>query len=219
MPLAPPTNVLARTPIYRMVHIDCLDTLLSRNALHAPSVVPRDGLPYTGIHAVQTQADRGKMAVVHGPGGVIRDYIGFYFGPRSPMLYRVHTGYNVQQVDQSNIVYLTTTAQAVDDAGFGYVFTDRHSLTRLAKFKDHLDDLEIVDFPAAYAILWKTTPQHPDRQEKKQSEFLVHESMQWSLIDQIGVLNNAIKTRVMAILDNHPRRHRPSVLRKPSWYY
>ena len=33
------------TPIYRLVHVDNLDTLLSRNALYAPNFTPGDGLP------------------------------------------------------------------------------------------------------------------------------------------------------------------------------
>ena len=39
------------TPIYRLVHVDNLDTLLSRNALHAPNFTPEDGLPYRTIRA------------------------------------------------------------------------------------------------------------------------------------------------------------------------
>lgn len=198
--LLPPPTVLDRTPIYRMVHIKCLDTLLKRDALHAPGSVPDDSLPYVGIHAQQVQRDRGDRAVPCGPGGVIRDYIGFYFGPRSPMLYRVHTGWNVERVDQTNIVYLVSTAQGVAEAGLPFVFTDRHSLAAVAEFRDDLDDLDIVDIPTAYAVQWNTTAEHPDRQEKKQAEFLVHGSMPWSLIDRIGVANGEVATRVSKVL-------------------
>lgn len=219
MPLQVPANVLTQTPIYRMVHIDCLDTILQRNALHAPSAVPNDGLPYVSIHAQQTQVDRGRRAVHLGPGGVISDYVGFYFGPKSPMLYRLHTGWNVQQVAQEKIVYLAATAQAVDAAGLGYVFTDRHSLAAVADFRYRLSDLGIVDFNCTYADSWNNTRQHPDRQEKKQAEFLVHQEMEWDLVQVIGVLNDAAKVRVESILAVHPARYQPRVLRKPSWYY
>jgi len=219
MALAPPRDVLVRTPIYRMVHVDCLDTLLRRGALHAPSCVPADGLPYTGIHAAQTQLDRGNSPVPCGPGGVIRDYIGFYLGPRSPMLYRIHTGHNVQHVPQSEILYLCSTAQSIEAAGLGFVFTDRHSLARVANFWDSIADLRRVDFPTAYAEWWGTTPDHPDRPEKKQAEFLVHQTMAWELIAWIGVLNSDCVARVQGILDGHPGRRQPQVLVRPSWYY
>lgn len=219
MALDPPTNVLTNTPIYRMVHIDCLNTLLTRDALHAPSCVPDDSLPYVGIHAEQTQSDRGDKLVPCGPKGTIHDYIGFYFGPRSPMLNRIRTGWNVAKVEQSEIVYLVSMAQAIDADGLGFVFTDRHSLAAVAMFRDQLADLDIVDFPIAYARLWNTTSDHPERQEKKQAEFLVHRSMPWSLIDRIGVLDQAAANCVESVLGSHPERHHPRVQCEPTWYY
>lgn len=219
MTLAPPKDVLQKTWIFRMVHIDCLPTILASDGLHAPSCAPNDGLPYTSIHAVQTQIDRGNRPVTRLPGGVIRDYVGFYFGPRSPMLLRLKTGHNVQQIDQSRIVYLLSTAQAVDGAGLGFVFTDRHSLAAVAAFRNDLADLGIVDFPIAYAEQWNNTPATPDRQEKKQAEFLVHQTMPWNLIFGIAVYNDAAAAEVNEILDQYPERHRPTVRAVLKWYY
>ena len=219
MPLRPPNDVQTRTRIYRMVHIDCLRTILARDALHAPSCVPNDGLPYVGIHATQTQADRGNTPVPCGPGGVIRDYVGFYFGPRSPMLYRIHTGYNAQQVDQGLIAYLVAIAQEVAAAGVGFAFTDRHSLAAIATFSDDLAQLSMVDFPVVYAERWNSTAQQPDRQEKKQAEFLVHQQLPWNRVIGIGVLNRPAVHRANDILDAHPNRHRPPVAVRNEWYY
>lgn len=36
--------------IYRIIHIDCLDTCLQRGGLHSPNLTPDDGLPYKFIH-------------------------------------------------------------------------------------------------------------------------------------------------------------------------
>jgi hypothetical protein len=219
MPLQPPADVLTHTPIFRMVHVDCLPTILQRDALHAPSCVPADGLPYVGIHATQTQADRGGLRIRCGPQGVIQDYIGFYFGPRSPMLNRIRSGYNVAQIDQELIVYLVSTAQAVSEAGLGFVFTDRHSLAAVAAFRAQLQELDIVDFSLTYATWWNNTADAPDRQEKKQAEFLVHRTMPWELIQSIGVYNAAAEQRVNDILDQYPACCRPTVRRQSLWYY
>jgi hypothetical protein len=202
-----------------MVHIDCFPTILARDTLHAPTCVPNDGLPYVGIHATQTQADRGAMAVPCGPRGAIRDYIGFYFGPRSPMLFRICTGHNVTKVDQSLIIYLESSAQAVAATNIGFVYADRHSLARVAAWRDALADLTIVDFDVAYATFWNNTPNQPDRQERKQAEFLVHQTMPWRLIHRIGVQNAAAEQRVRAILQAHANRHQPAVHAMPLWYY
>lgn len=219
MTLQVPENVLAITPIYRMVHIDCLPTLLRRNAIHAPSCVPKDGLTYRSIHSTSVHLARGPMPVPCGPKGSVRDYVGFYLGPRSPMLYRVSTGWQVQKVPQEEIVYLIATAQLVAKSGCGFVFTDRHSLTRVAAWFDHLKHLNRVDFPVVYAETWNDTDTTLDRQEKKQAEFLVHQTIPWSLITEIGVLNDSVKSRVLTILSQHPEVSHPQVLRKPSWYY
>jgi hypothetical protein len=135
------------------------------------------------------------------------------------MLYRLHTGYNVAQVPQAEIVYLVAHAQTLVNAGLRCVFTDRHSLARFAAFRDDLRDLQIVDMEAAYAERWATTAEHPDRQEKKQAEFLVHDQLPWRLIAWIGVLDADAVARVGRILDRHPIRQRPPVERRRHWYY
>jgi hypothetical protein len=215
--MSPPGSVPSPTLIYRMIHIENLATLLARSALHAPAHVPSDGLPWVSIHATQTQADRGRSPVPCGPRGTILDYVGFYLGPRSPMLYRVHTGHNVARIDQANIIYLVSCAQDVAARRLGFVFTDRHSLARIASFFDSLPMLSQVDFDTCYAIQWNATSQHPDRQEKKQAEFLVHRAMPLDLIHTIGVSCQATAGRVRAILGNGPFRPRVSV--EPNWYY
>ncbi|MCC6322729.1 MAG: DUF4433 domain-containing protein [Phycisphaerales bacterium] len=217
-PANPPAFVVPNpTPIYRIVHIENLATLAARDMIHAPSRVPADGRAWRGIHATETQADRGNKRVPCGLRGVINDYVGFYFGPRSPMLYRIHTGYNVEKIDQSNIAYLVSSAQAVAGAGLGFVFTDRHSLAAVAAFHDDLARLDRVDWGQCAATRWNNTPQQPDRQEKKQAEFLVHGSMAWNLIEAIGVCNQAAKARVERLLAG--AGHRPPVAVRAEWYY
>ena len=85
------------------------------------------------------------------------------------------------QVDQSKLVYLVSSAQAVAAHPLGFVFTDRHSLARVASFYDDLARLTDVDFETCNARWWGSTAEHPDRQEKKQAEFLVHRTMPWGL--------------------------------------
>jgi len=129
----------------------------------------------------------------------------------------IHTGYNVEKIDQSNIAYVVSTAQTVATAGLGFVFYDRHSLAAVANPFDDLARLDRVDWNVCYADRWNNTPQHPDRQEKKQAEFLVHRSMSWNLIERIGVCDQTARGRVQAILA--AAGHRPGVSIEPSWYY
>jgi hypothetical protein len=215
----PPRPPPIPTPIYRIVHIDNLPTLLARDALHAPNHVPPDGLTWVGIHATQTQTDRGQNAVPVGPGGIILDYVGFYFGSPSPMLYRIHTGWNVRQVDQCNVAYLVSTAQAVADAGRPFVFSDGHGLAAFTSWFDDLRKLDRLDWPTIYAEWWRDTPDDMDRQRRKQAEFLVHRSMPWRLIERIGVCDAAAQRRVQTALAAYSARRQPSIVIERSWYY
>ena len=208
------------TPLYRLVHVDTLPTLLARGALHAPHATPTDGLPYHAIHNVTVQVGRHGKAVPCGPCGTIHDYVPFYFGPLSVMLLNLKTGrvggYNE---GQEPLIYLLTTAQSLNAAGQRCVFSDGHGLATFTHWFDDLARLSEVDWGLVGARYWSDKPDDNDRQRRKQAEFLVWQSLDWSLIQAIGVHSSAMVQRVEAILDQYPLRARPQVLCKPGWYY
>ena len=208
------------TPIYRLVHVDCLATLLTRGALHAPNATPNDGLPYRTIHDTSVQASRRVKPVPCGPGGTVHDYLPFYFGARSVMLLKLKTGQVAGYAEgQEPLIYLVSTAQAVSAAGSGFVFTDGHGLANFTAWFTDLARLDAVDWPLLAAQYWNDTPQDNDRQRRKQAEFLVWQSLDWRLIGGIGVLNAGMKQRVEGILQQHPQ-HRPVTVKvAPNLYY
>lgn len=213
-------SVTRSTPVYRMVHVDNLPTLLRRGALHAPNHTPNDGLAYRTIHDTSVQASRRVARVPCGPGGSIHDYVSFYFGPLSVMLLKLKTG-QVQGYDegQEPLVYLVATAQRVASAGALFVFSDGHGLATFTSWFDDLARLGAVDWKIVKARYWADQPEDNDRQRRKQAEFLVWRRLDWSLIEGIGVLNRTMKQQVEAVLDKFPKRHRPLVEVKRDWYY
>jgi len=58
-----------------------------------------------------------------------------------------------------------------------------------------------------------------DRQRRKQAEFLVHRFCDWSLIHEIAVIDERMKTRVEQVCARVPSRHRPPVTVRGEWYY
>ncbi|MBL8226400.1 MAG: DUF4433 domain-containing protein [Chromatiales bacterium] len=203
-----------------MVHVESLPTILTRGALHAPAFTPSDGLPYRTIHSTQVQASRQVKAVPCGPLGTVHDYVPFYFGPLSVMLLNLKTGrvegYNE---GQAPLIYLVSTAQAVAAAGCRYVFTDGHGLARFTEWFDDLGRLDAVDWSLVGARYWKDLPEDNDRQRRKQAEFLVWQSMDWGLVDGIGVLNAAMKGKVEDVLRKNPHRKQVRVTVAPRLYY
>jgi hypothetical protein len=208
------------TPILRFLHIDNLAVVLQRGGLHAPNHTPEDGLVYRTIHNTEIQQERAIRKVAVGPRGVIHDYVSFYFGPLSPMLLQLKTGRVAGYTEgQEPLVYLATTVQAVSQSGAGFVFTDGHGIAAFTSWFSDLVDLDKVDWDVVYLQYWKDTIEDMDRQRRKQAEFLVHQFCDWSLIQQICVLNTNMKTRVEHIVGQFDTGLCRPVIVRPQWYY
>jgi len=151
---------------------------------------------------------------------VIHDYVPFYFGPRSPMLLQLHTGrvegYNETQTP---LIYLISTAQAVSDSGAGFVFSDGHGIASFTSWYDDSAQLDGVDWSAVNSRYWTDTVDAPDRQRRKQAEFLVHRACPWALIQEIAIVNDNMKRRVKQILAEFPAELRRPVRIRPALYY
>ena len=110
------------------------------------------------------------------------------------MLLNLNTG-RVRGYDegQAPLTYLPTSVQRLMDAGCRFVFSDGHGLARFTRWYEDLAQLDKVDWDLVPARYWADQPDDNDRQRRKQAEFLVWESVDWSLIDSIGVLNDQAK--------------------------
>ena len=216
MSAAPPLP----TRIYRLIHVDTLPTLLARGALHAPNATPADGRTYRSIHNAEVQANRRAKPVPCGPRGTVHDYVPFYFGARSVMLLNLKTGRVPGYAEgQAPLIYLVSTAQAVAAAGCGFVFTDGHGLASFTDWFDDLAHLDAVDWRLLAAKYWNDMPDDNDRQRRKQAEFLVWQSLDWSLLHGIGVLTEDAKAYVEGILTRFPTVKQVPVKVLPQWYY
>ena len=188
--------------------------------MHSPNHWPDDGLVWQTNHDEGVQSKRAQWPVECGPGGKLHDYVAFYFGPRSPMLYQLHTGW-VRDCDegQEPIVYLVSMAQAVGKSGAAFVFSDGHGIAAFTNWYDDLSNLREIAWDMVYARTWHKTPDEPDRQRQKQAEFLVHESCPWELVHEIGVIDECRRKQVEQLLAEHRPAHRPVVGVHRDWYY
>jgi hypothetical protein len=208
------------TPVYRLLHETNLPLLLARGALHAPNCTPADGLEYRTIHRADVQDSRRLRSVPKGPRGPVHDYVPFYFGPRSVMLYQLSTGWVPGYSEgQGPLLHLVSTCESVVAAGRPFVFSDGHGLARLTDWYDDLADLERVDWVAVNARIWRDTLQDMDQQRRKQAEFLVHQSLPFSSISSIGVLDEAARQRVEQRLQASGAGWSCPVQVRRDWYY
>lgn len=208
------------TPILRLVHVDNLDTILRREALHSTNHVPDDGLPYRTVHNVDIQNERHARRIPCGPDGTLHDYVPFYFGYLSPMLIQLKTNRVPGYAEgQAPLIYLVTTAQTVAAGGRRFVFSNGHGIAVFTQWFDDLAQLDAVDWDMVNQRYWSDNVNDMDRQRRKQAEFLVYQSCPWTVIEEIVLVNQAAKTRVENILLGFDRAlHRPVNIR-PEWYY
>ena len=120
---------------------------------------------------------------------------------------------------QEPLIYLVSSVQTVVVGGRPFVFSDGHGIAAYTKWFSDVSDLDNVDWNAVYLEYWADTTEDMDRQRRKQAEFLVHEFCDWSLIEEIAVLNTGMKTKVENIMNEYCNEKRRNVLIKPEWYY
>ena len=92
---------------------------------------------------------------------------------------------------------------------------DRHADLGYAQQFDDLTLLPIkIDLSVMEKKHWASSP---DVKEKRQAEFLVHDSCPWSVIEEIGVHNSDMESKVREVLLK--ATYHPRVCVRRNWYY
>lgn len=201
--------------IWRIVHRDNLPWVLD-NGLHAANGVHCPG--WVSIGNAELTDRRGEHVVPIAPGGVLNDYVPFYFTPFSPMLLNIATGRNgVTRRDMSEILILVSSLKAVHRSGRPFVFTDAHAYYRYARYYSSLSDLEKVDWALLQKRDFRRDDDDPGRLERYQAEALVYQHLPVSLLAGVICHNDEVMHQVRKHLDKagvvlpvHAR---------PRWYF
>ena len=209
------------TPVVHFTHVDHLTTviehgLLSDTAAQAARVLT------TEVGNVGIKDQRRHRPVPLPPGGVVADYVPFYFAPRSPMMFAISRG-NVPsyQGGTARLVYLLSALERLHELGHRPVLTDRNAALHYADYRvfdpaDPIDD-EFIDWGLMTQEYWNNTPDEPMRMERRMAEALVHERVKWDAVTEIGTQSEIVATEVRAILAT--ARSSTLVNVRPSWYY
>ena len=112
-----------------------------------------------------------KRVVVVPPGGVLGEYVPFYFSGHSPMLLNIATGYGVPRIPQRDIVFLVCDAFEIAAQSIPFCFTDGNATKSISRFYNTLDDLDKLDWGTIRATLWKNTGDDYDRVRKKRRQY------------------------------------------------
>lgn len=203
------------TRIFRITHLDNLAATLQHGLFcrnhPAPPITD-----YRNIGDADLTSRRGNRVVPVPPGGVLNDYVPFYLGPRSPMLFRIS-----KHSSQADIVYLVSRVQHLQQLGIPFVFTAGHAydiLTTDADYYTDPADLASLSWADIYAKpMWTPTIQNPHRQRHKQAELLVPTFVPVSALVGIAVFNEHIRTQVEQMVCQADLALPVAVVK--DWYY
>jgi hypothetical protein len=132
------------------------------------------------------------------PGGTLDDYIPFYFGTHSVMLYNIHTGYGVKQVPQRDLAYVVSSVQLLGSEGVAFVFTDRHAYVALAHYSSNVGDLAKLDWSLINGRDFKRDPNRPDKIERREAELLAHRHVPLGSLAGIACYDGVVRQRIEA---------------------
>ena len=185
--------------IYRIVHKDNVDYILQNGMFcrEHPSFDPAN--IFIGDSILTGQ--RHDFVIPLKDCGNLGDYVPFYFGFRSPMLYNIHTGYRgVIQRSQSDIVYIVCKLYHLVEAGFNIIFTDGHAKNKVTRFFRDTKDLNQLDWTSINALTWYNSDETPDRMRRKQAECLVKTAIPPQYIAALVVFDETTKKEMMPLV-------------------
>lgn len=202
--------------LYRIIHSDNLEYILANgiyvrgHGMHDPA--------YVNIGNVDIINVRDSFAVKLDGYGKIGEYVPFYFGKQSIMLYNILTGQGVPKINPANIIYICCELESLVSSCKKYFFTDGQANK---KFTEHHNDLKKLDEIDWDVILGDDFTKNGDidRPRKYMAEFLVHEHVPLSCIKKIVVYNDRTKVYVAQLLVKYGVKIKVEAARVGYYFY
>ena len=197
---------LEKTYLYRMIHIDNIPHILQNGVTHYTSARANQNFVPIGDRSLIST----RNAFLLDNGRLLGEYIPFYFGVRTPMLYVVQNGFNmVAPTSAENIVYCVSSVQKIIDLNLEFVFTDGHAVDGFsAQYSQaNIENIEnILDKNAIEAKYWRDE-NDLDRKRRKEAEFLVLGDIDLSAILGYVVYNETSKAKLIEFGADPSRIH------------
>lgn len=213
--------------IYHITHVDNLPAMIQRSGLLSDAAMFRLGGPTTAIGMGTIKERRLSLPVACHPGLCVGECVPFYFCPRSIMLYVISRA-NHQSLSyeggQGPIVHLeadlAATVRWANAEKKRWAFSLSNAGAGYAQFRKDLARLGDIDWDAVastnFANGSNSTSGLPVK-EGKQAEFLVEDTLPWSLVQRIGAHSTTIAGRARAAITF--ASHKPPVSVQPTWYF
>lgn len=181
---------------FRLTHIDNISNIERCGLVRADS--PLRDPNYVSIGDSQVIGIRASRDI---KGYHLNEYVPFYLGPRSPMLYVIQHGYNgVARVEAENIVYCVIRLDDLIHDNIDCIFTDGHALSAFTSFyqKNMLPRIdEYVKYDDVYSSQWNIE-EDLDLKRRKEAELLVKQDLSAQYVRGYVVYNETAKQRLIS---------------------
>ena len=204
--------------LFHLTHISNLPSIVT-DGLYSDSDMMDSQQLVTEIGHPEIKARRRDRPVPLPPGGVVADYVPFYFAARSPMLFLIARGSVPTYAEgQDEVVHLLTSVEDLSTHGLRFVFTDRNAALGYARYGRDPQVLDqYIDWEIMEARMWRDTTDEPDRKEKRMAELLVHRHVPWQMISFVVTKNEQLAQRARRVLDNVQAMN--PVYVESGWYF
>ena len=219
-----PGTIPQNPKIYHILHVDRLASVVREGGLYCDAESVRRNLAGTTIGL-----DHIKNRRLHGctlqtaPALHVGDCVPFYFCPRSVMLYLIHMKnseltYRGGQEPIIHLVFdLRKSIRWAQSQGRHWAFTDSNAASEWFSDYDDTRDREKLHWDIIESNQWNGWTDGQKTQAFKQAEFLVERFFPWSLVERIGVIDEARAEQVRAALTGTTPSKIIEVHR--DWYY
>ena len=202
--------------IWRIIHRDNLPWVLAHglhcgnSALRAPH--------WVSIGNSELIDKRARHEVPMPPGGLLNDYVPFYFTPFSVMMRNIRSGRGgVQQRSNDEIVILVSSLHHITKKGLPFLFTNMHAYYRWASYYDDLAHLDQVDWPLLQARDFRRDENDPVKFERYQAEALIHKHCPVSGL--IGIVCHSETGKMSAQSQIDANGLNLPIYVRPDWYF
>ena len=202
------------------MHINNFPSVLNEGKIYCDRIMQSKNLKSFSIGLSDIKKRRlNKLKLSSYPALFVGDFVPFYFCPRSIMLYLIYKkNPNLKyKGGQSDIIHLEADLfevikwATINNIKWAFTFSNAGAYY----FKDSnlTKDLEFLNWDAIESDNWAENT----IKEAKQSEFLLENSFDISLVRKIGVQNYNMFNNVNQILKNYKMDLKVEI--KKNWYY
>ena len=198
------------------MHRDNLPWILNNDGLHARNSPISD--PNFKIIGNRDLIHKRTMRPVPvPPGGMLSDYVPFYFTPHSIMMLNIHTGRSVPHVPNDEILIFVSSLHRLAARNVPFVFTNQHAYARAAEYFTGMDDLSQIDWPLLQSRNFKYDAEDPGKQERYQAEALAWKHVPLDALQGVACCSRAVDMQIKEQITDRGVALNTGV--QPNWYF